>query len=301
MANLSYHIPYGPTISIPNGYDPTAENFTVTYGFQPADTIITYVDTNNKIVKTETVSGYVGKAGIVTTAPNGYTLAANTPKDYTMTADDKDNLTVHVVANSTPNNNTNATGYVTPTQQESSTTPTQASSSSSTTTTQPAIPNAAAVKGAVVYATKNIYLYKHANFSKNDQVAKYPKAKRVNRPMFVVTDYARSKDGALRYKVRDVNHGSKTDGKTGYITANRKFVVPVYYASMPKDKQVTVISKNGANAYRNVNLTKKVKHYKKGAHLKVKKIVKHNLTSRYVLSNGDYLTGNKKLVIQENN
>ncbi|GHP13585.1 hypothetical protein YK48G_10100 [Lentilactobacillus fungorum] len=35
--------------------------------------------------------------------------------------------------------------------------------------------------------------------------------------------------------------------------------------------------------------------------VKVKKIVKHNLTSRYVLSSGDYLTGNKKLAIQGTN
>ncbi|EHO54605.1 hypothetical protein HMPREF9104_00052 [Lentilactobacillus kisonensis F0435] len=155
-----------------------------------------------------------------------------------------------------------------------------------------------AQEGASVYATKKIYLYKHANFKKGDRIAAYPKAKRVNRPMFVVTDYARSKSGTLRYKVRDVNHHSKTAGKVGYITANRKYVVPVYYASMPKDKKVTVISKNGINAYKKVNLTKNVKHYKNGAHLSVKKIVKHNLTTRYVLSNGSYVTANKKLVIQ---
>lgn len=167
-------------------------------------------------------------------------------------------------------------------------------------TTEPAVPNYAAKEGAAVYATKKIYLYKNATFKKAQRIATYPKAKRVNRPMFVVTDYARSKGGALRYKVRDVNHGSKTAGKVGYITANRKYVVPVYYASMPKDKKITIISKKGVNAYRNVNLTKKVKHYKKGAHLTVKKIVKHRLTSRYVLSNGSYVTANKKLIIQGN-
>lgn len=118
--------------------------------------------------------------------------------------------------------------------------------------------------------------------------------------MFVVTDYARSKGGALRYKVRDVNHGSKTAGKVGYITANRKFVVPVYYKSVPKNKKITVISKRGVHAYRNANLTKYVKHYKKGVRLTVKKIVKHNLTTRYQLTNGNYVTANKKLVIQGN-
>ncbi|EHO45245.1 DUF5776 domain-containing protein [Lentilactobacillus kisonensis] len=43
-----------------------------------------------------------------------------------------------------------------------------------------------------------------------------------------------------------------------------------------------------------------VKSYKKGTHLSVKKLVKHNLTTRYQLSNGTYVTANKKLVIQGN-
>lgn len=115
-----------------------------------------------------------------------------------------------------------------------------------------------------------------------------------------MTDYARSKAGVLRYKVRDVNHKSKTAGKVGYITANRKFVVTAYYASMPKNKRITVIAKKGVNAYRQANLTKKVTHYKAGTRLKVKKLVKHNLTTRYQLTNGQFVTANKKLVIQGN-
>ncbi|GEP73141.1 hypothetical protein LRA02_20090 [Lentilactobacillus rapi] len=168
------------------------------------------------------------------------------------------------------------------------------------TTTQPAVPNYAAKEGTAVYATKGIYLYKNANFKKSQRIAKYPKAKRVNRPMFVVTGYARSSNGTLRYKVRDVNHGKKTANKVGYITASRKYVVNVYYKTMPKNKQITVISKKGVHAYKNVNLTGKAKTYKNGKHLQVKKIVKHNLTTRYQLSNGYYVTGNKKLVIQGN-
>jgi hypothetical protein len=143
-------------------------------------------------------------------------------------------------------------------------------------------------------------MYKNANFKKNQRMAKYPKAKRINRPMFVVLDYKRSTNGALRYKVRDVNHGDKTVGKIGYITANQKFVVRVYYSTMPKNKKLTVIAKKGVNAYQNVNLTKKAKHFRKGARITVKRIVKHHLTTRYVLNNGQYVTGNKKLVIQGN-
>lgn len=161
------------------------------------------------------------------------------------------------------------------------------------------LPNYASVKNSAVYAVNPIYMYKHATFKKSQRIAKYPKATRVNRPMFVITGYARSNNGALRYKVRDVNHGKKTAGKVGYITANPKYVVNVYYKTMPKNKKITVIAKN-VHAYKNQNLTGRTKTYKKGTHLTVKKLVKHNLTSRYQLSNGYYVTANKKLVIQGN-
>ena len=173
---------------------------------------------------------------------------------------------------------------------------------STTTTTKPSTsvgPNIA-VKGEAVYATKKIGLYKNTKFTKANRIAWYPKQKRVNRPMFVVTGYKRAANGALKYKVRDVNHGRKTAGKKGYITASRKYVVPVYYASVPKSKKITVISPKGINTYKSANLTGKAKHYKKGVRLTVKKLVKHNLTTRYQLSNGYYVTANKKLIIQGN-
>ena len=118
--------------------------------------------------------------------------------------------------------------------------------------------------------------------------------------MFVILDYAKSNGGALRYKVRDVNHNSKTDGKIGYITANPKFVMNVYYQTMPKNRKITVISKRGIHAYRNANLTGHAKTYKKGTRLTVKRLVKHNLTTRYRLSNGTYISANKKMIIQGN-
>ncbi|MFT8907696.1 MAG: DUF5776 domain-containing protein [Lentilactobacillus diolivorans] len=113
--------------------------------------------------------------------------------------------------------------------------------------------------------------------------------------MFVVTDYAKSNNGRLRYKARDVNHLTKNKGKVGYLTASTKFVLPVYYQT--KGKTITVINPKGIIAYRQKNLTSKVKHYKQGTILKVKKLVKHNLTTRFVLSTGHYITANRKLVI----
>lgn len=159
-------------------------------------------------------------------------------------------------------------------------------------------PNYVDKKGSTVHAIKGLYMYKAANFIKTQRIAKYPKQKRINRPMFVITDYARSKGGPLRYKLKDVNHNSKSAGKIGYITANHKYVVPAYYQSMPKNKQITVIGKNGIHAYKNETLTKRTRAYRKGTNLTVKKIVKHNLTTRYQLTNGDYVSANKRLIIQ---
>jgi len=151
-----------------------------------------------------------------------------------------------------------------------------------------------APKGTVIYATKKIGLYKQATFSKKSRQQWYQRKSRMNRPMFVVTGYAKSKNGVKRYKVRDVNHHSKTVGKTGYVTANAKYTVPVYYAT--KHNKITVINPKGINAYTKKTLTGKKTHYRQGQVLKVKKIVSHNLTTRFVLSNGRYITANKQLV-----
>ncbi len=152
-----------------------------------------------------------------------------------------------------------------------------------------------AKKGTAVYATKKIGLYSSRNFSTKTRRQWYAKQSRINRPMFVVTDYATSKTGALRYRVKDVNHQSTTYGKKGYITANATYTSPVYYQT--KQKKLTVINPAGVNAYQNKNLTKRTQHYRQGQVLKVKKIVRHHLTTRMQLTNGQYVTANKKLVI----
>ncbi|EHO52912.1 bacterial group 3 Ig-like protein [Lentilactobacillus kisonensis F0435] len=250
----------------------------------PADTTVTSI----KDAKGETVEKVdTSKAGAVYSVTYTYGKASQTVK-VTVGAQNNTPSNGGTTNDSTNTNNSNTSNNLwNPT-------------TSTTTTSQGATPEYATVKGSVVYATKGIYMYKNANFKKSQQITKYPKAKRVNRPMFVVTGYARSNSGTLRYKVRDVNHGKKTANKVGYITASRKYVVNVYYKTMPKNKKITVINKKGVNTYKNANLTKKVKNYKKGTHLRVKKIVKHHLTTRYQLSNGTYLTANKKLVIQGN-
>jgi len=147
----------------------------------------------------------------------------------------------------------------------------------------------------VVYATKKVGLYRHKDFSAKTRQHWYAKQKRTHRPMFVVTGFATSKNGHLRYRVRDVNHRSKTAGKVGYLTANRSYVQSVYYAT--KQSRIRVLNPKGVNSYRQVALKGKQRHYRQGATLRIKKIVKYRKTTRFVLTTCDYVTANKKLVI----
>ena len=133
---------------------------------------------------------------------------------------------------SSSNTNTNTNGNTTPSTNPNwnPTTPNKADGTTG-------LPNYAAVKGTAVYSTKAIYMYSDPTFSKSDRIAKYTKRTRVNRPMFVVTGYAKSNGGALRYKVRDVNKQSKHYGKTGYITANKNYVLNVYSKRCQRTKR----------------------------------------------------------------
>ncbi|GEP72695.1 DUF5776 domain-containing protein [Lentilactobacillus rapi] len=288
------------------------EGSTMTFVFEPLGPVqynltIEYVDENGKPIaghpaqtKQVNVGAYTEEAPEIAgyTVTGDKTITGKLTNDATITFKYKKTVTPPNPG-PTPGGDSNTNGNQTPTNPVKPTP--EVTAPTTETAEQPAkVPNYAAKEGAAVYAVNHIYMYKNATFKKSQRIANYPKAKRINRPMFVVTDYARSNGGALRYEVRDVNHKSKTVGKTGYITANRKFVVRVYYSTMPKNKQVTVIAKKGVNAYKNANLTKKVKHYKTGTQLKVKKLVKHNLTTRYQLTNGNYVTANKKLIIQGN-
>jgi len=136
-----------------------------------------------------------------------------------------------------------------------------------------------------------IGLYKTVNFTKNNRIRWYQKQPRTKRPKFTVIGYARTKAGTLRYKVKT------TSGQTGYITANTDYVGNTYYQMTPK--KVTVINAKGINAYRKVNLTSKVRHYRKGTVLKVKAVKQHGITTRLILTNGTYITANKPMVLKK--
>ncbi|KRL74318.1 hypothetical protein FD08_GL001810 [Lentilactobacillus parakefiri DSM 10551] len=199
--------------------------------------------------------------------------------------------TFRINAASTPGGNGGGSN-VTPSNPSTPSEPSPSDRSSSSTLVDQ--PDNIAQMGTVVYAVKKIGLYNAKNFSKANRQTWYVQKPRIYRPMFVVTGYTRDAKGHLRYQVRDVNHLTKNRHETGYITADWQSVRPVYYAK--RHSTMTVISPQGVNGYKWANLTGKIKKYRQGTTLKVKKVVTHNLTTRFVLTNGQYITGNRKLV-----
>ncbi|MFC6206638.1 DUF5776 domain-containing protein [Levilactobacillus tongjiangensis] len=222
---------------------------------------------------------------------DGYTPRATDP----VTTDGDYTTTFHYVSKETPVNPDTPGGNTG--NNTSNTTNTDSNSSSSSSESSSADQSAnqpAPVKNKAVYATKAIGLYKTPTFTKANRQHFYSKQSRINRPKFIVTGYARSKNGVLRYRVRDV-HNAKL---TGYITANSAYVTNTYYQSNPKT--IKVLSRHGINAYSQASLKgKALKHYARGTSLKIKAVKSYHLTNRFVLPNGHYISANKTLVIKK--
>ena len=169
-----------------------------------------------------------------------------------------------------------------------------AATTTTTTTTEPTTTDATntvakASAKKVLYAISGLKLYKSDSL-KGKTVASYAKHKRTNRPTFLVTKTVKNDAGKKVYYVQN-----QASGKKGYITSSTKSVAYAYYQTTPK--KVQVITKGGVNQYKKANLSTKQKHYKKGQTLKVKKLIKSGVTTRFQLTNGSYISANKKFVI----
>ena len=175
----------------------------------------------------------------------------------------------------------------------SSSAATPASSSSSSPTSKPTVskkPVKKARQRSVVYALTTIKLYRNSNFTKSSLIKTYPKRARVNRPMFLVISQQTNKQGHAIYRVKDMN-----SGKTGYTLSGSKYFAHAYYSA--KVTRIKVINPKGINEYGKVNLTSKKRHVKKNASLSVRKVVNYGRSNRMQLTNGRYITANKKLIL----
>ncbi|MCI1553423.1 MAG: DUF5776 domain-containing protein [Levilactobacillus sp.] len=146
----------------------------------------------------------------------------------------------------------------------------------------------------IITATRKLGLYQSPNFSTKQRLHWYTQSARTQRPMFKILGVVRAQSGALRYHVKDVTPGAKTYGQTGYITAKADFVANAYYQI--KATKIKVL--RGLNSYRSAALTGRKHHYRKNQTIRVTKLVKHKLTTRYQLPNGRYVSANKRLVLR---
>ncbi|GAF36099.1 DUF5776 domain-containing protein [Lentilactobacillus farraginis] len=204
--------------------------------------------------------------------------STNPVADTTATTGAGTSSTATVTTPTTSNNNnaTDASIASTSTSQSSST-----ASVSQPVTTTPTTPNQFKPKSLVVYNKYPIYEYKKLVFSKTNRLSKVKK-----KTVLKVVGSQKSPSGLRRYRL--------TNGH--YITANARFIAPLYIYAMKK--KAVIINNQGAYEYASAALHKKdrIKHLKKGTRLHIKRIVKFHSTTRLELTNGHYISGNKFIV-----
>lgn len=145
-----------------------------------------------------------------------------------------------------------------------------------------------------ITTTKKIGFYSSTDFSAATRLAWFVQTSQMKQPTFTVIGTAKSTAGHTRYLVRDTNRNSATYGQIGYITAKASHTTSAYYDYAPKT--ITVINPGGINGYDSAALKQPQKAYKQGTRLTVKKVVTHNATTRFLLTNGKYVSANKHFV-----
>lgn len=148
---------------------------------------------------------------------------------------------------------------------------------------------------AKVVGVRGLALYRKPNFAKSVRMNGFRKQPQMHQPQFEVLGVAHSKNGRLRFHVKDINRKSKTYHKTGYITASSKYVQSAEYTKTYK--KLTVISAKGLNAYKSMKLVGKIKkHYHQGKVLRVKRLIHRGKSVVFQLMNNSYISSNKNQV-----
>lgn len=136
-----------------------------------------------------------------------------------------------------------------------------------------------------VYGKQRLYRYRQADFKQSDRIQGYAKKVIAYAPVFTVVKTVKSSQGTPRYELAD---GS-------YITANPAYVGRLYWRSSAY-KTLYVTSPKGIYVHPSAALTKRGKYLKQGTAVNVVKAVKVGQKTRYELSNGTFITGNKQFV-----
>jgi hypothetical protein len=137
-----------------------------------------------------------------------------------------------------------------------------------------------------VMAVKPIYQYQKPTFKKSQRVKYFAQKSRTKAPVFTVIAVSNSNRGRQRYQLSNGH----------YITAKSSYVVKLYLQG--SHQVLRVVNPRGTWSHSQAKFTKKnaIKHVKKSALVKVKKVIKTDSYTRYQLMNGTYITGNKQFV-----
>ncbi|GAA3619489.1 DUF5776 domain-containing protein [Secundilactobacillus similis] len=232
------------------------------------------IQNDTSLTDAQKTAAYTAIDGLVTTYTNNLNAATN---QEAFTA-------AQITALMAVNGYNAATGTTKSATDTTSATTTTSAPATTTTTTAPKT-TAKGIK--VVYATAKLSMYSNENLT--HRTATYAKRTRANRPEFTVLKQATNDNGTKVYYVKN-----NASGRKGYISASSKYTSGAYYKTSAT--KVKVISKHGVNAYKKVNLSGYKYHYKKNATLKIKRVVKSGLTTRFQLTNGTYVSANKIFV-----
>ncbi|KRL94270.1 MucBP domain-containing protein [Levilactobacillus hammesii] len=146
---------------------------------------------------------------------------------------------------------------------------------------------AAAFKSFRIYGKQGLYRYAKPTFKRSQRLAHVKYLPRIRAKIFRVVGTATSSQGRLRYRLAD---GS-------YVTARADYVANLYWQGKHYRKLV-VINPKGTYEYQKPMFKRsyRVKLLHKKTVVKVKKMVRRGDMTRYQLTNGRYLTGNKQWV-----
>lgn len=145
--------------------------------------------------------------------------------------------------------------------------------------------NKTAFRPFMIYTKQALYRYTKPTFNTKQRVKHYRRYTRQTAPTFKVVGVKRSANGRLRYKLAN---GS-------FVTARKAFVYNLYWQGKhyTKIKLDRTVYEYKQPKFAKVNRQKRLK---KGTIVTVKRIVHRGYMTRYQLSNGHYITGNKQFI-----
>lgn len=163
--------------------------------------------------------------------------------------------------------------------------PASSSESTATATTTDSMPKQTTTPTFKVYGKRALYRYTNRNFKKSERVQGYAKKAKMYAPTFTVVDTVKSDVGNLRYQLADGT----------YITAQPSYVANDYWQGKHYT-QLYVTNPKGINTYGTTTFKNQLSHLKQNQAVTVTQVVKKGTMTRYELTDGTYITGNKQFV-----